>query len=697
MLDFLWPARHEPGFDAKPSSLHTPAATFLTRPPVPKELKRKRGQSSNAISPNLSNLECVVDTPIHSQNAVADRGGVFAIPPTTNQSKAATCLGSKEGSTVMPAQRACANTYLPETADRAAILQDTLPTHEIQNCMDEPLCGSLNAARGLRDTVETQFSLEILIKNRELRLIEQELAKCQVAYEQIRRCQVIPFPSQSSSGIDMLSVSNGAGLSFNNPAPSSSPWGVTEGPYSRHYQSWLITDSAFDSTFVEESNTQPVAGKRLPDRHTRGVHAEKGTFGGQSRSQRLSMSTRITIQPHDRLDNRVEKGPMIVARKSDGHMVKLICLDCRRSDFNSVQGFINHCRIAHSRQFVSHEAAIEASGEEVDGDKITGLVADAAATPRPSATAGLVHPMIRAARPPSPKPVMPLTPPIVVPLQSSASDVTATTHRSNRSVHSVTLPEVSPAFTPSPDTPYLSALLSRLGRNDNLKESVVDAKRTDEIDLIESMDMVDSEAEDVGDTEESAPHSRSTRGVVQSSFRPVTSGDARPATLPSVVPPTENVDHRSSSRDLAFERVNWSPPSVDTGSLSYGIHDGPTSDMASPSANLSPGVTDPNPAPSLVSDDGDYDHLQSDSDSSNHSDSDADGDNFAQPHLLDDEGMDLDDHSHFGFTVSEKPHGPGIRRRRRSSKNGRETGRRHVTFANEANAGGNGGIEFATR
>lgn len=55
-------------------------------------------------------------------------------------------------------------------------------------------------------------------------------------------------------------------------------------------------------------------------------------------------------------------------RMSDGKMIKLVCLDCRRSNFYNAEGFINHCDIAHSRQFLSLKAAIEAYGEEVDMD-----------------------------------------------------------------------------------------------------------------------------------------------------------------------------------------------------------------------------------------------------------------------------------------------------------------------------------------
>lgn len=45
---------------------------------------------------------------------------------------------------------------------------------------------------------------------------------------------------------------------------------------------------------------------------------------------------------------------------------RLECLDCKRSDFSSAQGFINHCRIAHQREYASHEAAAFACGQTVE-------------------------------------------------------------------------------------------------------------------------------------------------------------------------------------------------------------------------------------------------------------------------------------------------------------------------------------------
>ena len=104
---------------------------------------------------------------------------------------------------------------------------------------------------GAKDIIQYQFGLEILIKHNELRLINQELAKCQVALEQLRRCHLIPYPVQCPTPSQMLEISSGKGPALQSTPGQSvpkwaPPFGVVEGPYARHYAKWLIPDPMFD-------------------------------------------------------------------------------------------------------------------------------------------------------------------------------------------------------------------------------------------------------------------------------------------------------------------------------------------------------------------------------------------------------------------------------------------------------------------
>lgn len=98
------------------------------------------------------------------------------------------------------------------------------------------------------DIINQQFGTEILLKHQELRFINQELAKCQVALEQLRRCHLIPYPTSCPTPQQMLDISQGKGSAVQGRAgePAAQwapPFGVTDGPYARHYAKWLIPDS----------------------------------------------------------------------------------------------------------------------------------------------------------------------------------------------------------------------------------------------------------------------------------------------------------------------------------------------------------------------------------------------------------------------------------------------------------------------
>ena len=100
----------------------------------------------------------------------------------------------------------------------------------------------------VQQAIEAQINYEILLKHNEMRLIEQELAKCQISLEQLRRCTLIPYPGSDGLSQD---VSSGVGPALQPPSGYTVPqhppaWGVADGPYTRHYAKWLIPDPKFD-------------------------------------------------------------------------------------------------------------------------------------------------------------------------------------------------------------------------------------------------------------------------------------------------------------------------------------------------------------------------------------------------------------------------------------------------------------------
>lgn len=523
-----------------------------------------------------------------------------------------------------------------------------------------------NHLASIRQSIESQFSLEILLKHKELRLIDQELAKCQIAFEQLRRCHVIPYPAMSSDFTDMQSVINGSGVAYNNTAPQAPAWGVTNGPYTQHYARWLLQNPVFDDTVSDMLPPLPN-GHSTSERLTRGSKSEKSTVASKSRSSRGAHNARLTALPDGYPVPKEEKGPCIVVRSSDGKKVKLVCRDCWRSDFSSAQGFINHCRIQHHKTFKSHDAAINECGEEVDGD-VEGGSAEAS-VPHPStASAGLVHPLVRSAFSHSASVAPKLQTPLVkkgntcspptglapsptgAPVPAPDRPSIACTPQRASVVGNLdgSLPPQQP-FNPSPQTPHLSALLARIGRGGDLADMVAEAKTKPEVDLEQLSDSGDEEdAEEVIDQSQPMVKSHSTRGVIrQNAPAQVNTSSARRHPLGTdgsndgLNTATSHRHHPAYPSPFSM-RPDDATSQADTSML----------DVRTP-LNLSPHTTDPHPAPSLVSDDGDYENMHSDSESP--SDVGDERDPHHEPEVMDHDDIDLGEGS--GLNLGHaKPH-----------------------------------------
>ncbi|KAL4751479.1 hypothetical protein BDW72DRAFT_203026 [Aspergillus terricola var. indicus] len=489
----------------------------------------------------------------------------------------------------------------------------------------------------LRETLEAQLSLEVLLKHNELRFIDQEIAKCQVALEQLRRCAEIPYPGSHATG-PSLSVSNGTGMSVwapgNGPAPRSpAPWGVTNGPYTRHYSRWLLPDPRFDGgevepmTFMGMGATTPLEG-----RSTRGNPIDTGYLAGKStRPQRGSTGTKLQSLPSGYPAPKERAGPMIIRRKSDGVLVKLVCLDCRRDNFSSTQGFINHCRIAHNRNFASHDAAAMASGEPVEVDD-AGAVIGGKNEPSTGLTPGFVHPLIRSAHGIESTPRTP---------SASGSSDTEPLKRSLtvETPRTLSKPPVGPnnpvtkatndAFTASEDTPHLSSLMKMRGLDLDLGQLVGEAKTA--VDLNEySSDEGDSEPEPEPPTP-SVKAKPSKPLATRAGRQPMRTTASQTA---SERPDGHKGVERPNHKPLALETLTPTRPTVP-----YQSPYPPTGPQMNElrEVDLSPNTVESNQAPSLVSDDDDYE-AASDSDSPGPCSSDAEhGDDFGLIDVEDDD------------------------------------------------------------
>lgn len=507
---------------------------------------------------------------------------------------------------------------VPGVAGARADASADLTRCSVEAAMDD------EATSRIREAVESQFSLEILLKHDELRLIDQELAKCQVALEQLRRCHLIPYPSTQQNPLAMAAVSSGTGPALEPKSGMTrpewaAPYGVTDGPYSRHYAKWLIPDPSFDPMpFGWEAAHH--SGKMVPEgRTTRNSFAEGGNPSSKARTQRGSASQKLQALSSGYAQPKEKAGPCVLKR-GDGKYVKLVCIDCNRDNFSSTQGFINHCRIAHRRDFKSHEEAAVASGHPVEVDDLGGIVGEERT---PAVASNLVHPLIRSA---------PTTREAEIALLSRI-DASMDLYRlgmlpgvtsipgstSSRPLTRKSPDSASKNFVPSTTTPHLSALMRRRGFDGNLDSIVIDAQKKD--DLTEDVDVShsDSEAErprdarvSLGGTSDNLP--RPTTPI--SAMRVPTRSGMSPAPLARPSSSSKGLDTKRSPRPA------FATP-LDTASAAAHVQHGyqlvtsphePLPDSDEPSAStpmsiidLSPHTVASNNAPSLVSDSDDDD------------------------------------------------------------------------------------------
>ena len=558
----------------------------------------------------------------------------------------------------------------------------------------------------LHQIIEAQFSLEILLKHKELRLIDQEFAKCQAALEQLRRCQTIPFPAMSSDPEAMQMASSGSGSVYHDFGTHAPPWGVANGPYTRHYRRWLIQDPIFGDADASRIQEPPQYGKTLSTRAMRGSKTASVNTGIPARSQRGANTMGLAALPHGYPEHKEQKGPMIVKRKTDGKMVKLVCLDCRRSNFNSVQGFVNHCRIAHSRHFLDHQKAIEACGEEME-DGIDGEIGEVSnVSSQATASAGLVHPLIRSSghlaritsskNPTSAPPGPSIHKKFFIDsssakLSSSRFDsnpTTLTTPHPDQGLATTMTPQPSAPsepFTPSPNTPHLSALFAKMGRGGDLNDMVKQAQTKPEIDLSAVSDDEEEDESVLPDTPHE-PQSRSTRGILRGGHYPA---QRRKSPMP--------LEQAPSRQPLPDNSQRPSQPFTIDVQHSYPFSYQSREENESPGIsmpgqnnspfNLSPNTTEAHTAPSLISDDGEYEGIHSDSESPESAEIDDEEDHYIHTEVMDQDDVDLAESSsaHHQIGLGGKPHQPVARRpsqmRTPMDLHNEEPERRHVAFS----------------
>ncbi|KAL2127604.1 hypothetical protein VTI74DRAFT_10440 [Chaetomium olivicolor] len=534
---------------------------------------------------------------------------------------------------------ACEAAYPP--TKRAKTEQDGDLLSPVSAAQDNTEVNSLHSSsvaldiEAAKEAIQFQFGLEILLKHDELRLINQELARCQVALEQLRRCHLIPYPVQCPTPSQMLDISSGKGPALasrpGEPVPKwAPPFGVVEGPYARHYAKWLIPDPMFDG-IQPEAQAMTDSGRvkiTAEGRTTRSsisdvVGSSKQRAGRGVPGQRLHALSSGYPQPKDK------QSPCILKR-SDGLTVKLVCIDCHRWDFSSTQGFINHCRIAHRRDFKSHDEAAVHCGHPIEVDESGAIVGD---DKKPSAVApasGLVHSLARAEPISEHQAYKSLLSRINASLDLYKAGMLPNVSSIPGASSSPPTPARDPAkgFVGSADVPYLSRLMQKKKLGGNLKEQVTEAKTKTDWDML-------SPGED-SDVDGQSPAGGATPD------KSLASNVRTPAVVRMPSRTTVSPSHPLSAQRLASSKGHAPALAGSTDAESPELPETPMYDDDM-DVELTPNTMTSNNAPSLVSDDGEYDDSDDGSASETSDAMDAESDSDVAEINIDDDSDGRED------------------------------------------------------
>lgn len=200
----------------------------------------------------------------------------------------------------------------------------------------------------LSSVIGEQFDMEIILKHRELNLIEGEIAKVRIMMNSMRQRVLDKTEQQqvlnSSRKYSPSASTKNNELIYNNyhavdkPRTSSSSWHNYKSSASRSSSSSNISEVSEITTSSDTTASSPPI-------------------------------TTTTSKPANNNSSKVKEKPgkgkairQCFYERSDGHLVQMICPECGKEGFANIQGFINHCRLSHKIIYESHEAAANTCG-----------------------------------------------------------------------------------------------------------------------------------------------------------------------------------------------------------------------------------------------------------------------------------------------------------------------------------------------
>lgn len=192
----------------------------------------------------------------------------------------------------------------------------------------------------LKEILTNQIDLEIRLKHKELKLTEEEIGKCESQMITLRKFFEIP------NNVNFDNEPNDFTIKYYDLLNKSLSVNYTN----LQKQQYLASDH-------HELSPHDVAGQ---DYVYEPVHSYRTRSTTSSLRPSIATSVSSTVPPPPPNYTRTVG---CLHRRTDGVIVKLTCPDCHRSNFSSAQGFLNHSRIAHAKEYTSQDAAALKCGE----------------------------------------------------------------------------------------------------------------------------------------------------------------------------------------------------------------------------------------------------------------------------------------------------------------------------------------------
>lgn len=182
----------------------------------------------------------------------------------------------------------------------------------------------------LKDIITDQIDLEIRLKHKELTLTEEEIGKCESQMITLRNYYQVPREKLFESEPNDFTL--------------------------KYY------DLLNRSLSVNYTQPDPIGGNSSGMIAGDDPLAPGAAVNGQGhvyRTRSTTSSLRPTVSSFPSRTGTIG----CLYRRTDGIIVKLTCPDCKRTNFSSAQGFLNHSRIAHTQEYTSQDAAALICGE----------------------------------------------------------------------------------------------------------------------------------------------------------------------------------------------------------------------------------------------------------------------------------------------------------------------------------------------